>query len=319
MAEAKGEFLQQTVDRRGLLRNTGRVATGLAIAGIIGVGADSAASHLPDSGPLGFSRNFWEGLESGTLGQSPEPMARKLQNEFGVVIVSPQDDLEAFNITEIGTVTGWKSPQMEAVSDILGNLPPTFYQPREINGKLLPLAIASGEVIPEKIISKDPDSQDPHVWKRIATCRLNTGDDSYANADYSGVIIFDNDHIRQNFLLEEKSDLLMVHELTHNATVPKLPALLEKLMSAVGTKDEERLKEILNVPEYNSNMGIIPQTHAKLKYGSENYREFYAVAGEFFYQGREKFVKTYSSFFGEERAQQLYDHVKDDVFEGREY
>lgn len=54
-------------------------------------------------------------------------------------------------------------------------------------------------------------------------------------------------------------------------------------------------------------------------YGAQNFYEFFSVGAEYYSQGRDKFVTTYEPYLGRERAEKLYDGVKQEIFKGKEY
>lgn len=117
----------------------------------------------------------------------------------------------------------------------------------------------------------------------------------------------------------------IVHELTHRVSKPE---------------DYKFASELLEVPEsmdFNDfvyNNGV---SHSKnfsaLKdagfnawvennnyyYGTRNANEYISVASESYIDGKENFLKIYSIFIGEEKANKLYDYMRDNIFRGTEY
>lgn len=57
----------------------------------------------------------------------------------------------------------------------------------------------------------------------------------------------------------------------------------------------------------------------RFTYGTKNPNEFVSVAGEFYINGKEKFLKIYGMFIGKEKAEKLYDYMRDKIFRGQEY
>ena len=57
----------------------------------------------------------------------------------------------------------------------------------------------------------------------------------------------------------------------------------------------------------------------RFRYGARSPNEFISVASEFYIQGKAVFLKDYSLLIGKEKAQKLYDYMKDKIFKGREY
>lgn len=57
----------------------------------------------------------------------------------------------------------------------------------------------------------------------------------------------------------------------------------------------------------------------RLQYGNTSPDEFISVASEFYVQGKEYFAKIYGVFIGKEKANTLYDYMRDKIFRGQEY
>lgn len=118
----------------------------------------------------------------------------------------------------------------------------------------------------------------------------------------------------------------IVHELVHRVSTPD---------------DYKFVSELLEVPE-NMNFGDFVYNNAflsysknfsslkdagfkawaegnKYYYGTRSASEYISVASESYIDGKEKFLKIYSIFIGEEKAGRFYDHMRDNIFRGTEY
>lgn len=56
-----------------------------------------------------------------------------------------------------------------------------------------------------------------------------------------------------------------------------------------------------------------------IAYGADSFNEFFSVAAEYYVKGRNNFIKTYEPFLDRERAEKLYERLKQEIFRGKEY
>jgi len=139
--------------------------------------------------------------------------------------------------------------------------------------------------------------------------------EQHSTTPFSSVAFIDKDILGQgSFDNKDEADLLLVHELSHYAMIPKAEALQHLLTEKVGIRDAANLQELFQTPGRR-----VRSLQRALQNGTINWKEFYAKGSEFYFQGQEKFKDTYEPYLGGASTQALYDVLKDEVFEGREY
>ncbi len=110
----------------------------------------------------------------------------------------------------------------------------------------------------------------------------------------------------------------------------------ERLTKLRGTINPEIRGRNLLYPGLDEDTDLTPEETQELFYSVLDYglgydpngtshkdnidaREFIAVIGEHYIHGKQYFTSMYSKVFDEERANKLYDFVKEDIFQGKEY
>lgn len=78
-------------------------------------------------------------------------------------------------------------------------------------------------------------------------------------------------------------------------------------------------KDYLEKTKDQEEFGGEVEEKSSLGYGAKNFYEFFSVAAEYYSKGRNEFVRTYERFLGRERAEKLYEGMKQEIFRGREY
>lgn len=125
---------------------------------------------------------------------------------------------------------------------------------------------------------------------------------------------------------------IIVHELTHRISRPgDYPFIRDSL---VGVSDDITFTKFLkenSTKVQNSlfeaamnvkDMKGMDESYLianRFRYGAKSPNEFISVASEFYIQGKAVFLRDYGLLVGKEKAQKLYDYMKDKIFKGREY
>jgi len=129
---------------------------------------------------------------------------------------------------------------------------------------------------------------------------------------------------------DEDTFRIIAHELTHRVSTPKDYKFMSQLLEVPNKVDFERFlndhynlidikisRELIKAFDNNSFSGY--KVRSTLIYGSQNPSEFTSIASEFYIGGKEEFLKIYGIYIGNEKAQRLYDYMKDSIFRGTEY
>lgn len=125
---------------------------------------------------------------------------------------------------------------------------------------------------------------------------------------------------------------IIVHELTHRVSRPEDYQFIRDLLgvpddNALTKFLEEKLTEVQQDSSFkaalrNNDRKAIDAFDLitnRFDYGAKNSDEFVSVASEFYLEGKAIFLKDYSLLIGKEKAQKLYDYMKDKIFRGKEY
>ncbi len=315
MSEEAPKYTTSTMSRRRFLSAVG----GIIVGGLTGIDVINAHTNRPS-----ISRGLVEGLETGTFGMDADQMKTEVENKYGIILISPDTNLSFTSTNDSIEFTKnhrvhWDAPRIKALSKALDVLPPFFYQPRETSGRLLPLAVSLA----------DWDLRTPQM-KNKGGLYCRSADNS------SGLIFFNKKSLGQSFLEQDKAKQNIVHEFVHRAIDPRLNSLEREVMQVLEIEDERQLQSIFKTEKLNqyvaqqeSSSGFeLTQTRNKprpsstqirIMYGGIKLTELLAVAGEQFTRGREEFLEGYVEFIGQEKAAKLYEFVKKEIYEGREY
>lgn len=300
-----------TISRRAALGTIARWGVG---GTALFLGIDTTLVHTDTQKGAGFfTRPFWERLETGTLNESSDELAEELISRYDVRLLSPDVDLEFVDSEKVQSVLGyvvkWDAPRIEALSDILEKVPPSFYQPRLEDGQKKPLGLT--------LFDPSPKDQVARALGGLSHALPSSGE---TPSDYSGLIFYNKKMLGETIFEKEAADLTMVHELTHYAAQDRVNDLKPEIVQITGIFDENQLRQT-----FKSNLVHSPDFMAydvnqrKVMYGGTNFHEFVAIGSEFYFQGYKKFMKVYNPFFGRERTHQLYEFFKAEIYEGKEY
>lgn len=284
-----------------------------------GAGAIDAARGF--SGKSSLSKDWWEKGATHTIGKDADKMRAELEAKYKVMLASPNTGLSFLRANESiefanSRRVGWDAPRIKALSEVLETLPPSFYIPRMVNGRRLPLAVSLS----------DWDLRTPEM-KHRGGLYCQTAD------NLSGLIFLNKRSLGQTPLAQEHSERNIIHEFVHHATSPRLDALGSEAKDILGVSEDSQLGILFNThllkefaeqvdnPQGLSLRGdkepsLIDQ---RIMYGGTNIAELVAVAGEQFHEGKEQFIHGYSNFIGPGKAEQFYDFTRQNIYEGREY
>lgn len=233
------------------------------------------------------------------IGQVPESpsLEKQIEGRFGIIIDNSPGKGKSGN-----PKIKWDSPRLSLVNDVLGNLPQSFYKPRISN---------EGREIPLKIALLNP--------RDLPLSQCVCGQDIPGTVGSQPEIEFTSNIL--NFRNKDEiqvSKTTIVHELTHYAIEPRMPELREKICGRLGLNSEEELQQEFDFAHY-----VFDPTFSigsnEIKYAGQNFSEFFAVTGQFYAMGRNKFLSLYVPQIGEDKSIKLYQSMKDEVFQGNEY
>lgn len=305
---------EHRISRREWLR-AGLITLGTVLP-IVSI-EDSLFAHL---GAQTITLPFWERLETGSFRQNPETVTSSIEKKFGVVIL-PQDTIDniyllfpnyrKYTPEEIAQIiylrTSWDLPRLACLNQTLDSVPTDFYQPQTTASVTRPLHFSlfnhSGTIFGEAGLYYTGET--PEV-------RLITS------------------YLPQTLPVQLASRKIIVHELTHHLTISvannpdsSLQGATTRLKTAVGLRNIDELRNtfksvIVEDPTGpRTNRLISWKTH--LGYGANNLDEFWAVAAETYYEGREVFKQGYTEFLGKETTDDFYGAMKAELFSNYEY
>jgi len=197
----------------------------------------------------------------------------------------------------------WSEEQIILLDEYLSRLPHYFYEP--LGDEKLSFALTDyGEECP---------------------C-AGTYHENQPNLSSSMVFLSDGSFIRQS---DEWSFKLLTHELMHRVDIDLSERKLgEKATEMLGFDDFVKAREhfmpLLNQGLDNGNINA--SMHHDLNYGFMGINnnglsrptEFIAKLGEIYVGGKEEFMEM-ARLFGREKTENLYEFVKNEIFEGKEY
>lgn len=285
-----------------------RVAKFGAIAAVL----DSILAHIPLSPSL--SKEFWERLETVTLGIPPEQLIKILEEKFQIELESPTTGVTGvtYNTEKFPTIE-WDTPRLRGLIQVLLDLPSPFYLPRIINGKEQRVRFALTDV-PQ--------------WKLKYPILSGVFPGFKVGGDYHGgfcachdvqnqMVVLDKKHLPATFTTSAATRSTWVHELTHTITSPEIDKYIESITKPIGFVQNSDLWQIFSSEVDISNGRVNDKSN--IGYGAKNFDEFFSVAAEYYVKGKDEFVKTYTRFLGKEKSEKLYEGIKQEIFKGKEY
>lgn len=329
------------VNRRG--------AVVLGLLGVMGLARTAAEGYLVTTQAPRILRLFRRRLEQ-TNATDPNKLKQEIENRYGIIFDDEFDRTDPWkNHPE----------KMQLVGSVLEELPRDFYQPRGSERLLFRrVAVGEGFIGEDpEIFTPSPDGAYPvfaadfdilymptFASEAIGE-ELNPQNPLQARANVTRSVVFaalaripnptgletntlgSNERVWGEALfavLKGNNNVITLPDQTHRAIPPSLAELENVLASALNTA--------LNASNPNSNM-ISAETKAfyrtlyrGLAQDIDFIRGSHAPAGNFLlaeiaseYVSNQNFVKMYAQLLGQEKAQGLYDFVKNTLFRGKEY
>lgn len=244
---------------------------------------------------------------------TPEPtrmetdLENQIEEKYGIQILDTHEaydflglDFNAYEKNDLGDrpLAEWSPSQIKLLGKLLSRLPEKFYA-SDASGEDLKFAViqfgddckCSGSFRMEGLVFLSEESFKPGV-DRLETLRLLAHELTH-RIDYD---------ILQNSLWPKINEMLgfSSFEEARKHYVPKLEDF----------KDKPGYEDMY----YNFNYAFNGMDGGELNDPSE----FLAELSEFYVQGKDVFMKI-KSFLGKEKANEFYDFVKDELFDGIEY
>lgn len=298
----------ERISRRNLLKILGITTLAVATAG------DSIVAH--QFGFRTLTKEFWEGLETSSLGQNPSPLRTYIEQKYNIRLLDKSNaSYDAYAGYPEGylplTRSNWDTPSLKLVEETLNILPPSFYHPIIFNKN--DMSYYSNEDI-----------------KRTLPLILSIYDDIGTNlAGYSrmeGEIKIGKQELGLTLLERDKSKRTLIHELAHHATYnnPLFLASAPDIQLSIGLLSQKDLwnsfKDIITLEQDpKSQETKMTSWNKHIGYGAKTFDEFWAVAAEFYTAGRVQFTREYQEFLGLQRTEVLYQNLREHLFEDYEY
>jgi len=304
MGDIEPETSPRTLSRRGFLKTLPRwflVATGIdSLSGSLG--GPSITKKALDTFP--------------SKAEMVDPLKNKIEQQFNIDVIGPQDQAtiririggQQDLVMERSLFTAeWNGIALIRLSRSLKNLPSHFYSPD--HGEKLRFAL----VIPKGTEGIPGYKLGDSVYKGWCVCSEGIDDPQ--------VIALEKDFVG-NFMLESSGPRdHITHELIHR--VFNTLADARRVLSDVGISSLDLEQVNRELEHFDTSVPLRMQDKvrfvSRLLYGVQNFNEFVSVAGEIYLSGRDNFVERYREYFGEEKANNLYEFMKDEIFRGKEY
>jgi len=301
--ERKSEKLQSPkVPRKIGFRKqiAGRIVGAAMALSAIGIPADNPNQNLNFSSVY---KNNPEIVQSLSV-QDLERMAERL---YQIQIVSPEEKkaIELSNGAIIETAE-WNKEEITNFMRVLDKLPHNFYSP-DPGG------------IPVNFIVSDIDPQNLNKggmpYGALCSCRPNSKIPE---------VVF----TRKGFRNFYDMSIIITHELTHRVSTSKDDKFMSQLLGVPDNVDFGEFSndnfvnkiDTLQLIDALENAGFNKYAVQNMfRYGLHNPDEFTSVASQFYIGGKENFLKLYGVYIGDEKAQRLYDYMKNKIFKGKEY
>lgn len=273
-----------------------------ALSTAAAVFVDSTIAHIPglnaiysvdSSGELhpilevGRSKPIWETLESGTMGENPQKYTEVLKN-MGIHLITPSEGTSRWTNAagEIMEFDDLDTPSAKLIVDVLSELPPLFYSPRiNLNGEKYPLNLGFSR-------------------KEISLC--------ICDPRSQAIVVLNKSDLEYTFFNRKGRESIIVHELTHYVTTPRINEFVKNILSPLGIATELQLRDIFkNAIETDSGRG--------LGYGASNFWEFFSVSASEYWFGKKGFLESYTPYMGTAKTLLLYNNLRDKLFAGSEF
>lgn len=293
------------IPRRVLLSSLALLAGGLALDAI--PHSSAHANSDPTLRSPKFKRRFWS---NASTFKDPNPTREDLEQRFGVTIVSSMSELNFEHFAAPKAVEPWDGVSLAFLGRVLQNIPDSFYQPQIVKGEInkLKIAIANSD---GPIEDKSPASMIP-IFQT-----LGFGEETTV-LKAEGLVYFEKEYLKEPLLSDPETEIIAVHEFAHNGTIWRMKELIGNICEPIGLGKEFQIQDIFYsraLRQDRAALAALPKIEQRLQHAGTNFEEFIAVACEFYYQGREKFMEAYHTKLGEERAVMLHEGVRREIFE----
>lgn len=296
------------LSRRSFFRLMG---TGAKVAAL-----DSILTHIPGSITPNLTAQFWEQLESQTIGISPGEWEKYLEDKMGVDIVGAGETVTSVDMEGTTQTVDWDSPRLKALFKVFAELPDNFRAAGRLNHAKLKLALVDEPRIMRHIKPRFSHLYSPTYAAGYCSCHNPEKPLVVLNKQSSGQTILEVDNTRK----------LIAHELTHVITTPNIQMYINTITADIGLSTVSELLATFatevtikpDVPIEKAGFDDI-KDKSMIGYGARNFYEFFSVTAVNYLEGRDKFIETYKRFLGDDRSEKLYENMKKEIFQGREY
>lgn len=118
----------------------------------------------------------------------------------------------------------------------------------------------------------------------------------------------------------ELSRAIVAHELTHRIIHPDKEDFYASFVARIlRLTNWDQYSNIIEDKISRAGNNLSEKEKDRLKSTQRTWAEFLPVATEFYINGHEEFLETYTPFVGELEAIELYKFIKDEIFLGKEY
>lgn len=214
----------------------------------------------------------------------------------------------------------WDERRLRLMQTLLPLLPQHLYGPNEQGEKLKITLVAGGE---SNVPNSCNDSECHYLYAiNLGTYFLNPDEPKKAFFN----LIHELTHVQtptdttlEHIQIEEdtiikKYDSSPWFEQINSILGEDFADILPELRKKVNTKRQELHQKGIKDQDMEASL-------ERFDYGLSKTipSEFIAVLSEFYVEGHDKFLKMYKEFFQETMVEKLYDFVKENVFQGKEY
>lgn len=303
--------VEPRISRRGFLKLVG-IGAGAAVL-------DGFLAHIP--GAPSLSKEFWEQLETATLGVPTEKLKKEIEDKFQIELVSPAtgiNEVEYNNEKKYPTIE-WDSSRLKSLLHVLSELPTHFYSPRNINNEEHKIRFALTDVPSREIGS----SREGKYQGGFCACY----------AAETQLVVLDRKHLESG-----RGREVWFHEITHALTSPEIERFVENIVKPIGIEELPELRksfaseiEILTEGEFDLHK-VVDFTEEDIKSGSveiEPTRPYYLEANEIAVIDRRKIESHYAVIqvapgwyvqngrfreLGEEYFQKQYQRLQEELY-----
>jgi hypothetical protein len=333
MSEQKAyqhKTVESTRPRKGLSR-TAKILGGAVLASSIGLGSqgdngtNQALTDLPTppSSPKDFVPPQVPEEEKQRIAELKDGIA----NKYGIYIHTFDEISKIPSIKYIYNPSilfnqnqEWNERNLNLLEQVISSVPKDFYEPK--NGEKVRIVLG-----PISICGVDPRTFTPFYPRKVMLSYSHFSPERPLTASWAFV--------------HEGVHLKTMDSCTTSKTSPPESPYFEKLSEVLEMDYKEAREMVLRRLDELKETGaeikeggavrpleliLTPQEEesfrlTRMKYGVSKDLpiEFLAVAGESYFLGKEYFYKMYIPFFPVKTVDRLYEFMKDDIFEGKEY